>query len=306
VRNELISGAAVGVLAFGAFVAWTYAHDLPAGHDNGSLMRLRAAMTAVARGGDGEAEFADAIGLAKAAGEPADEQAALLMRGEARLGRGELAGAEADFTAVTAFDASKWRYASTDDRAFLGYVDRAIVRVRNGDSKAAEADLTAALGAIPDYATERMGWYDGQHANGMAWTLDCGATIAESTRVLATATGGDAVIALGQRAWCRQPTDPVGAANDRARINEIAQNPGLVYFFRGVLEQRDGDCERARADYAEAVRLNPAPRQEPLTRRSATGELYGYHADWFAAAVGTGAVSGRFRDVAANQAACGG
>ena len=109
--------AVVLVLLVGVGLAWFLSKRGFLGGDeadhassaNASLMHLRDAMRLADAGSHAaaEVEFARAITLATAPGAEAwraisDAQAANLMRGEARFARGELHGAEEDFSKVIA------------------------------------------------------------------------------------------------------------------------------------------------------------------------------------------------------------
>ncbi len=63
--------------------------------------------------------------------------------------------------------------------------------------------------------------------------------------------------------------DQSGAQTDFKQADELSQNPGILFFFRAVLRQVDGDYEGAVADYAEVIRLDPKPLKGPPGRRSA-------------------------------------
>ncbi|MBI5503722.1 MAG: hypothetical protein HY899_02900 [Deltaproteobacteria bacterium] len=286
---------------------------MPDTHSNRSLMRLRDAMTHGDLGHVAEAEsaFADAIELAKADASVHDEQAALLMRAEWRMSAGDRNGASSDLDRVVAMDGTvivpAGGVVAPDESRFIAYVDRAIVRLHGGDREGARDDLTAAFSAIPDYSAQRLYYLERQRDHGVEWAQDCDAAIAERTRIIESGgSSPDAMLAYAERGACRSWTgDEEGARADFVRSNELRQNPGLIYFFRGVVSQARHDCRAALADYAEALRLAPRPRPRPPHRRSPSSQLYGYHADRFAeAAAGASAVVPRFEAVEQNVAAC--
>ena len=82
----------------------------------------------------------------------------------------------------------------------------------------------------------------------------------------------------------------------------------MLFFFRGVLRQVDGDYAAALKDYGEAERLSPNPEPRPATRRSAISTLYRYHTDWFSAAVlmlpQIGNVQPKIEGLAMNRVLC--
>jgi len=309
-----IVAAAVALVVVAGIGIWIYQSFAAAVPDHRSLMRLRDAMTLadLGRRDEAEAAFAEAISLARSAHDAHDEQAALLMRAEARLAAGDDAAAEADLSAAAAMDGTiavaGGGVVQPDDSRFLALVDRAIVRVRHSRLAEARDDLTAALAAIPDYARQRLFYLERQRANGLDWTRDCRATMSRRSQALEIdSLSPSAMLAYAERGACRTWLgDEAGAAADFTRSNELRQNPGLIRFFRGVLEQIDGECGAARIDYSEAARLNPHPAARPRHRRSPSGELYGYHAAWFAEAASrvSDRVTPQFEAVAANLARC--
>ena len=311
----IVVAAVVSVVVVSGIAISVYQRFPAAVHDNRSLMRLRDAMTLadLGRRESAEAAFADAISFARSAPDVHDEQAALLMRAEARINVGDDVDAEADLSAATSMDGtiavSGGGVVQPDDSRFLAFVDRAIVRVRHSRLAEARNDLTAALSAIPDYAGQRLFYLERQRANGLAWARDCRATISQRSRALEIDSDSpSAMLAYAERGACRKWLgDEAGAAADFARSNELRQNPGLIRFFRGVLNQIEGDCAAARIDYGEASRLNPHPAAKPPHRRSSIGTLYGYHAAWFAEAASrvSDRVTPRFEALSANLARCG-
>ena len=310
-----IVAAVAALVIVSAIGIWMYRSFAAAVPDNRSLMRLRDAMTLadVGRRDDAEAAFADAIRLARRTHNAHDEQAALLMRAEARIALGDDVDAETDLSAAASMDGTiavgGGGVVQPDDSRFLAFVDRAIVRVRHSRLTEARNDLTAALAAIPDYARQRLFYLERQRANGLDWTRDCRVTISERSRALEIDSRSPAaMLAYAERGACRKWLgDEAAAAEDFVRSNELRQNPGLIRFFRGVLEQIDGDCAAARIDYSEASRLNPHPAAKPPHRRSPSGELYGYHAAWFADAARrvSDRVTPQFEALSANLARCG-
>jgi len=73
----------------------------------------------------------------------------------------------------------------------------------------------------------------------------------------------------------------------------------MIFFFRAVLRQLDGDYQGAAADYAEVIRLDPNPLKGPPGRRSPISTIYSYHNEWFVA----GASKLQLGDVEPNLAA---
>jgi tetratricopeptide (TPR) repeat protein len=310
-----------------------------------SLMHLREAMVLADAGkaAPAESEFQKAIELAKAAGSDVrrsaeDQQAAYLMRGEARFVRSEFGPAKEDFSSVigtaipltTPSDPA----IATEDRSFIALFDRAIVRARTLDSQGAQSDLTMALAAIPDYSQQRLQWIKAQmkverssdswlqhlekagrkdgyyylvHGQQKMWQRDYVGAIPDFNRSMEM--NFDPALNLQQRGACELFLgNAVASQADFTRANELQQNPGMLFFFRGVLRQVDGDYAAALKDYGEAERLSPNPEPRPATRRSAISTLYRYHTDWFSAAVlmlpQIGNVQPKIEGLAANKALC--
>jgi tetratricopeptide (TPR) repeat protein len=283
---------------------------------NASLMHLRKAMRLAGAGShaEGEAEFARAIALATAHGAEAwravsDAQAALLMRGEARLSRGELRSAEEDFTRIIA-PADTRPNSNGDNYKFLAFLDRSLAETQQGDLNGARSDLSSALAAIPDYSQLRLqslrAQIDNSSKSSGAWLeylerqgkkdgyyylvrgqrrmaqRDYSAAIADFTASIERSYG--MALNLQHRGACKLFIgDQRGAQADFKQANELTQNPGMLYFFRAVLRQVEGDFEGAVSDYAEVIRLDPKPAKGPPGRRSAISTLYSYHHDWFVA-----------------------
>jgi tetratricopeptide (TPR) repeat protein len=290
---------------------------------NASLMHLRQAMRLADadRQADADVEFALAISLATAPGSEAwravsDAQGAHLMRGEARFARGDLGGAEEDFSNAIALTGTHQGSdgltpGGGNEYQFLAFLDRALAKTQKADLGGARSDLTSALAAIPDYSQQRLQWLKAQIDNPTkssgAWLeyleqqgnkdgyyylvrgqqkmtqRDYPAAIADFTESMQR--GYDAALNLQHRGACKLLLgDQAGAQTDFKQANELRQNPGMLFFFRAVLRQIDGDYQGAAADYAEVIRVDPRPLKRPPGRRSAINTIYGYHHDWFAAA----------------------
>jgi len=293
---------------------------------NASLMHLRVAMRLADAGQHAGAEsaFARAIECATGPGSeqwraPSDEQAAYLMRGEARFASDDFDGAEGDFVRAAAIESARrspdgLEVIDAREYRFLALLDRALLKIRRHDLRGAETDLTSALAAIPDYSRQRLHWLqlqmkqsrrsarswleylerrgqtDGyyRHLRGVQrmWDGDLSGAIDEFDASMRASYAVS--LNLQYRAACKLFLgDRGGAQADFQRANELSQNPGMLFFFRGVLRQIRGDCEGALADYAQVVRLAPVPRSDPPGRRSAITTIYHHHEKWFAAAAST-------------------
>jgi tetratricopeptide (TPR) repeat protein len=289
---------------------------------NASLMHLRKAMRLADAGSqaDAELEFARAISLATAPGSEAwravsDLQAAHLMRGEARFARGDLRAAEEDFSKAIGLTGTRGNsdglsVGDANEYKFLAFLDRALAKTQRADLGGARSDLTSALAAIPDYSQQRLHWLRAKINNPSqssgAWLeyleqqgkkdgyyylvrgehkmrqRDYSAAITDFTESMQRSY--DVALSLQHRGACKLfLEDQLGAQADFKQANELRQNPGMIFFFRAVLRQVDGDYEGAVADYAEVIRLDPKPLKGPPGRRSPISTIYSYHNDWFVA-----------------------
>jgi len=164
-----------------------------------------------------------------------------LESGNAKYNKGDLDGAEADYS----------RAIEIDPKHAGAYVNRGNVKSEKGDPDGAIADLNRAIEIDPKF---EKAYFNRGVAKGKKGDLD--GEIADYSRAIEIdPENAEAYLSRGNAKSEKGNQD--GAVADYSRAIEIDPNNAATYINRGVAKGKKGDLDGEIADYSRAIEIYP-------------------------------------------------